>query len=177
MNRCATEGCTSTSRWPRPRRRIGFCDSCLTRFASARSATMIRPGSDARARFRVRHEPCGAITDVSLPMLRKGWVCRMCTLGGLTTQGWVQGRGEWSLERQEQLMIVAGLRPLITLADNSPGTIRLTSSACSAAAHRPTRCLVSARASACRGCRAGSATPPDSSRPRMSSGPASKPFV
>jgi hypothetical protein len=45
----------------------------------------------------------------------------MCTLGGLTAQGWVQDWGEWSLERQEQLMIVAGLRPLTPLADNSPG--------------------------------------------------------
>lgn len=80
---------------------------------------MLRLGDDARARFRVRHELCGAITDVSLPMLRKGWVCRACKLGLLTSQGWVQGRGTWTLERQEQLMTVAGLHPIGALTDNA----------------------------------------------------------
>ncbi|VXC50069.1 hypothetical protein [Nocardioides sp. AX2bis] len=121
MDECASEGCRSPSRWPRPRRRIGFCDTCLNKFAAAQTATMLRPGGDARARFRVRHEPCGAITDVSLPMLHKGWVCQACKLASLTASGWVQGRGSWSLERQEQLMTVAGLRPLSPLLDNALG--------------------------------------------------------
>lgn len=120
---CATEGCHLPSRWPRPRGRIGFCDACLGGFAEAQSAMMLRPGDDARARFRVRHDACGAVTDVSLPMLRKGWVCRACKLGSLTASGWVQGRGSWSLERQEQLMTVAGLRPLVPLVDSAPGDL------------------------------------------------------
>lgn len=82
---------------------------------------MLRLGDDPRSRFRVRHEVCGAITDVSLPMLRKGWVCRACKLNGVTSRGWVQGRSAWSLEQQEQLLTVAGLRPLVPLMDNAPG--------------------------------------------------------
>ena len=79
---------------------------------------MLRLGHDARARFRVRHEPCGAVTDISLPMLRRGWVCRMCKLGGLRARGWIQGPGVWSLDRQEQLLTVAAFRPLSPLVDN-----------------------------------------------------------
>lgn len=118
MDSCASEGCDNSSRWLRPRRRAGFCDGCLTQFADAQGAVIIRLGDDARARFRVRHDLCDAITDVSLPMLRKGWVCRMCKLRGMTAGGWVQGHGAWSLDRQEQLLTVAGLRPLTPLVDN-----------------------------------------------------------
>lgn len=118
IDTCAAEGCANPSRWARPRRRLGFCDECLTRFAHAQSSDVIALGEDARARFRVRHTPCGAITDVSLPMLRHGWVCRMCKLGGMTRRGWVQSPGVWSLERQEQLMTVGGFRPLTPLVDN-----------------------------------------------------------
>lgn len=118
MDLCATEACANPSRWPRPRGRTGFCDACLTGFAHGQSATVLRLGDDARARFRVRHDPCGAVTDVSLPMLRKGWVCRMCKLVGLTAQGWVQGHDVWSLDRQEQLLTVAGFQPLAPLVDN-----------------------------------------------------------
>lgn len=121
VDECASEGCSNRSRWPRPRRRIGFCDDCLSEFAVAQASTMLSLGDDARDRFRVRHESCGAITDISLPMLRKGWVCRACKLGSLTASGWVQGRGSWSLDRQEQLMTVAGLKPLSPLLDNAAG--------------------------------------------------------
>jgi hypothetical protein len=51
-------------------------------------------------------------------MLRNGWVCQMCKLRGLTARGWVQSRRVWSLEQQEQLLIVAGLRALAPLVDN-----------------------------------------------------------
>lgn len=51
-------------------------------------------------------------------MLRSGWVCQACKLGGMTRRGWVQGRGVWALERQEQLLTVAGFRPLAPLVDN-----------------------------------------------------------
>lgn len=102
------------------RQRVGFCNECLTHFAAQHSAVVLRLGDDARSRFRVRHEPCGAITDVSLPMLRRGWVCRMCKLRGLTATGWIQGHGEWSLDRQEQLLTVAGCRALAPMIDNCP---------------------------------------------------------
>ena len=36
------------------------------------------------------------------------------------TRRWVQSPGVWSLERQEQLMTVAGLAPLAPLTDNCP---------------------------------------------------------
>lgn len=58
--------------------------------------------------------------DVSLPMLRKGWVCQACKLGGLRARGWAQGRDVWSLERQEQLLTVAGFVALAPLVDNCP---------------------------------------------------------
>lgn len=60
------------------------------------------------------------MVDVSLPMLRKGWVCRACKLDGLRAAGWVQGRGLWSLDRQEQLLTVAGFVPLVPLVDSCP---------------------------------------------------------
>lgn len=54
-------------------------------------------------------------------MLRKGWVCRMCKLGGLRARGWGQTAELWSLDAQEQLMTVAGFRPLTPLTDNVVG--------------------------------------------------------
>jgi hypothetical protein len=41
VDKCSTSGCGNPSRWPRPRRRLGFCDDCLTRFAERHSATML----------------------------------------------------------------------------------------------------------------------------------------
>jgi hypothetical protein len=121
VNGCATTGCSNASRWPRPRGRIGFCDACLTALADARAATILRFADEPRGRFRVRHEVCESVADVSLPMLRKGWVCRLCKLTGLRSQGWVQSSLPRSLEQQEQLLTVAGFRPLAPLTDNAPG--------------------------------------------------------
>lgn len=115
-----SQGCLNPSRWPRPRRRVGSCDGCLTRLAAAQSSTALGLGDDARARFRVRHDPCGAVTDISFPMLRRGWVCRMCKLGAVTAQEWVRGPGVWSLDRQEQLLTVAGFRTLSPLLRRLP---------------------------------------------------------
>lgn len=121
MDQCSTAGCMNPSRWPRPRRRLGFCDECLTRFASKQSTTMLRLADDPLGRFRVRHDPCGSLMDVSLPMLRNGWICRMCKFVSMTASGWRQSRDVWSMDRQEQLLVVAGFRPLAPLVDNAPG--------------------------------------------------------
>ena len=120
MDQCSTATCSNTSRWPRPRRRLGFCDDCLTKFANQHSATMLTLADDPRGRFRVCHDLCGSVIDVSLPMLRNGWVCRMCKLTAMTASGWLQRRDVWSLDRQEQLLVVAGFTPLAPLVDNAP---------------------------------------------------------
>jgi hypothetical protein len=82
---------------------------------------LLRLADDPRDRFRVRHSPCESITDVSLPMLRNGWVCRFCKLTNLTAGGWLQSRTIWSLDRQDQLLLVAGFTALAPLMDNAPG--------------------------------------------------------
>jgi hypothetical protein len=82
---------------------------------------MLALTDDPRSRFRVQHDPCASITDVSLPMLRNGWVCQMCKLTATPASRW-GGRAEiWSLDRQEQLLVVAGFTPLLPLTDNVPG--------------------------------------------------------
>jgi hypothetical protein len=120
VDQCSTSGCANSSRWPRPRRRLGFCNDCLARFAGRHSATMLALADDPRGRFRVRHEPCDSVTDVSLPMLRNGWVCQMCKLNGMPASRWGGRNAIWSLDRQEQLLVVAGFTPLIPLVDNVP---------------------------------------------------------
>ena len=84
----------------------------LTRSPATSSALgddATRPGSESDSTSRA-----GALTDVSLPMLRNGWVCRHVQARPGMTASRVGPRspGAWSLERQEQLMTVAGLRPL-----------------------------------------------------------------
>lgn len=123
MDVCATRGCERPSRWPRPRGRLAFCDGCLDDMAAAHMAQIVHAGNDTRARFRVRHDPCGAIVDVSLPMLRRGWVCQACKLAALTASGWLQGRATWSLRQQTELLAAAGFIALEPLHDVSPGDL------------------------------------------------------
>lgn len=113
---CSTPGCGNGSRWPRRNRGMGFCDACLTGLVQACDATVVRLGDGPRDRFRTRHNPCGAVVDVSLAMLRRGgWVCQMCKHGGWSWHsGW---SGDWPVARQEQLFAAAGLRPLQPLGD------------------------------------------------------------
>ncbi len=117
---CSTPGCGNESRWPRRNRGLGFCDPCLTRLVQACDATVVRLGNGPRDRFRTRHNPCGAVVDVSLAMVRRGgWVCQMCK--------WLQlgpryramhaGRGDWPVALQEQLLAAAGMRSLLPLGD------------------------------------------------------------
>lgn len=94
---------------------------CLSRYAERQGAELLLPGDDPRARFRVRHVACDSLTDVSLPMLRKGWTCRACSLTSMTASGWVQHRATWSLDQQAQLFTVANVRPFGPMTDNSPG--------------------------------------------------------
>lgn len=102
------------------RRSLGWCDFCLTDLVAAAGATAIKLGDGPRERFRTRHNACGAVVDVSLPMMRRGgWVCQICkhlesgprwrALGAVTQ--------EWPVARQEQLLIAAGMRSLLPLAD------------------------------------------------------------
>lgn len=125
MDVCATRGCERPSRWPRPRGRLGFCDDCLDDMAASQEAEIVHPGNDPRARFRVRHEPCGTTVDVSLPMLRRGWVCRACKLTALTATGWIQGRATWTLHQQIELLQTAGFIPLHPLSNLSAGDLPL----------------------------------------------------
>lgn len=120
---CSTPGCERQSRWPRRTRAIGFCDECLTALVEACDATVVRLGDDARARIRTQHNPCGAIVDVLLPMIRRGgWVCQMCkrtgSLAEMRQWAWYSDHTDvWPVARQEQLLAAAGLRPLQPLGD------------------------------------------------------------
>ena len=79
-------------------------------------ATVVQFGDGARDRFRTKHNPCGAVVDVSLGMLRRGgWVCQMCKLSGTDPRGCVDYAPPWPVARQEQLFAAAGLRPLSPL--------------------------------------------------------------
>jgi hypothetical protein len=83
-------------------------------------ATVVRLGDHARARFRTRHNPCGAVVDVSLPMLRRGgWTCQMCKWTGLGPRNRALGAvtQQWSVARQEQLLLAANMRSLLPLGD------------------------------------------------------------
>lgn len=119
---CSTPSCQNESRWPRVRRAIGFCDHCLTELIAKCDATPVTFGDEACARFRTRHNPCGAIVDISLPMIRRGgWVCQMCKWiqHGIENRrlGYPNLVGDWPVERQEQVLTAAGMRSLHPLGD------------------------------------------------------------
>lgn len=116
---CSTPGCGNESRWPRRNRGLGFCDTCLTELVHAAGATVVRLGGP-QAKFRTRHDACGAVVDVSLAMIRRGgWVCQMCKWLelGPRYRGMNAGRGDWPVARQEQLLAAAGMRSLLPQAD------------------------------------------------------------
>lgn len=123
LDGCSTLGCSRTSRWPRPRRTVGFCDECLVEMVQACSASVVTLPNGPRDRIRTRHDPCAAIVDVSLAMLRRGgWVCQMCrrtqNLANLRTQSWYLDQDRvWPVALQEQVLTTAGLRPLHPLGD------------------------------------------------------------
>ena len=125
---CSTAGCENPSRWPRRNRGMGYCDSCLTHLVEACDATVMRLGDGPRERFRTRHNPCGAVVDVSLAMIRRGgWVCQMCKRSGNLAQmrqwPWYGDHADvWPVARQEQMLAAAGLRPLQPLGDADKNT-------------------------------------------------------
>ena len=125
---CTTPGCGNQSRWSRRNRGLGFCDACLTALVTACDATVVRLGDGPRDRFRTRHNPCGAVVDVSLAMVRRGgWVCQMCRRGGNLAEmrqwSWYGSHaGVWPVARQEQMLAAAGLRPLQPLGDADKNT-------------------------------------------------------
>jgi hypothetical protein len=119
---CSTPGCGNESRWLRRNRGLGFCDACLTAQVEACAATVVRLGDGPRERFRTRHNPCGAVADVSLAMIRRGgWVCQMCKWAELGPDNRRLGAGHlregWPVARQELLLGAAGLRSLLPLGD------------------------------------------------------------
>ncbi|MGY1738376.1 hypothetical protein [Geodermatophilus sp. SYSU D00684] len=117
---CSTPGCGNESRWPRRNRGMGFCDACLTGLVQVCDATVVRLGDGPRDRFRTRHDPCGAVADISLAMLRRGgWVCQMCKWLelGPPYRAMNASRRDWPVALQEQLLAAAGMRSVLPLGD------------------------------------------------------------
>lgn len=124
---CAAAGCESVGRWPVSPRGKAWCDAHLEAMVTACDATALRLGDGPGALFRTRHNPCGAVVDVTLPMIRRsGWVCHWCKCASQTAQiaaypFRVRQADPCLVAEQEAVLASAGMRSLLPLGDQRWG--------------------------------------------------------
>lgn len=117
-----------------------WCDACLERMISACGAAPLQLGDNPGDLFRTRHNACGAVVDVTLPMIRRGgWVCRWCKLTADTRQALeysftIFQTRPITVEEQEAVITAAGMRSLIPLVPQPWGApLNVECLACGAA--------------------------------------------
>lgn len=100
-----------------------WCDGHLSAMIAACDAATVQLGNGPGDLFRTRHNPCGAVVDVTLPMIRRGgWVCRWCKEAGDAAKFAalpIAGNNACLVGAQESILAAAGMRSLLPLMDQT----------------------------------------------------------
>lgn len=118
---CTHQGCSALGRWPVLPRGKTWCDAHLDAMVAACGATALRLGEGPSELFRTRHDACGAVVDVTLPMIRRGgWTCQWCrrALNAARTAELpftVRDSQPCSVGEQEAVLAAAGMKSLSPL--------------------------------------------------------------